>query len=926
MERPQVETVLQTLYTLYKASPNDLSRQAAANEWLTQLQKSVYAWDISNQLLSLDTDVDYGYFAAQTMQTKIRHSFNELSVDMHIPLRDSLMNHLTNHSKTSSPIIKQLVLALADLALQMNGWGSVVQDCINRFGGDFITVPVLLEILLVLPEEVGNRKLRLGENTRLKWKEVLGSECPVVFQLLESCIGCWPNEETILIKVYSCLSSWIVLKSFPVDNLTNSSLIVSLFHTLHLTKVTLKLYESATDCICSALYVCDDAAMSGYAPLALVLKNHVHQLLPVFTAAIETEDSNRANCLARIFTEMAESLLFSIVHYPDTPLGDIKTFELLLHCAEHYEFEVVEMTFSVWYRLSELLGRSRETEFDERFKPYVLKFITYLVKHCQLNDDLGPTELPDDKDDFMDFRLTVAEVLRDSVFIIGSVNCFERLYSVFRTPGQSWIVLESCLYLMHSVASSIPKDESNVLPIAVPVLVSIPPDTHYAIRCTTLKLIGELSHWIGAHPHTMNEILRFIQDGFSIPVLSSYSAAAVQSICHKCRGQLAHLFESLVVIIQTADNIGMSNTAVVGLITASVEVLTGVSSDKMSSCLHALCLGSAQRLTQIMQGNIPVQAHSVSDPALWMDRIAAVFRTCEYEPKINETHPGLYPANEVCPLIYSTIEYYKRDSRIVERACRCIRFILRCLKAQAGPLLTPLVTMSISVYQECNHSCFLYLGSIIADEFGSDPSSQPGLMTMVESFLSVSLILLSGPGGLVNHPDTVDDMFRLCARMVQRCPVVFLTSPVSGTALECAKAASLHIHREAFSSVMKFFKDLIHAPFDINLTEEEQVTVTTVVNHILTENGQTLTNSLVEGFVTLQTYMLAESTPVLYELLTNYKDVTMNWLSNAINHVQFNRKDKMTDSQKMTFLQSVQQADSQDTLEDVAREFVRLFR
>ena len=67
----------------------------------------------------------------------------------------------------------------------------------------------------------------------------------------------------------------------------------------------------------------------------------------------------------------------------------------------------------------------------------------------------------------------------------------------------------------------------------------------------------------------IDEILRFIQDGFSIPVLSSYSAAAVQSICHKCKGQLAHLFESLVVIIQTADNIGMSNTAVVGLITGN---------------------------------------------------------------------------------------------------------------------------------------------------------------------------------------------------------------------------------------------------------------------------------------------------------------------------------------------------------------------
>lgn len=54
-------------------------------------------------------------------------------------------------------------------------------------------------------------------------------------------------------------------------------------------------------------------------------------------------------------------------------------------------------------------------------------------------------------------------------------------------------------------------------------------------------------------------------------------------------------------------------------------------------------------------------------------------------------------------------------------------------------------------------------------------------------------------------------------RMVQRCPLVFLQSPVAGTALDCANASSIHDHREAFSSVMKFFKDLIHCPFDESL-------------------------------------------------------------------------------------------------------------
>jgi transportin-3 len=51
-------------------------------------------------------------------------------------------------------IICQLALALADLALQMQSWTTVVSDLIGRFSGDMATVPALLDILIVLPEEV----------------------------------------------------------------------------------------------------------------------------------------------------------------------------------------------------------------------------------------------------------------------------------------------------------------------------------------------------------------------------------------------------------------------------------------------------------------------------------------------------------------------------------------------------------------------------------------------------------------------------------------------------------------------------------------------------------------------------------------------------------------------------------------------------
>ena len=70
----------------------------------------------------------------------------------------------------------------------------------------------------------------------------------------------------------------------------------------------------------------------------------------------------------------------------------------------------------------------------------------------------------------------------------------------------------------------------------------------------------------------------------------------------------------------------------------------------------------------------------------------------------------------------------------------------------------------VQLYSAHQHSCFLYLGSILVDEYASDVENVPGLLNMLEAFLSPTFMILQEPNGLVNHPDTVDDLFRLCAR------------------------------------------------------------------------------------------------------------------------------------------------------------------
>ena len=128
-----LDEVLGLLKDLYK-NP-DTAGKEKASLMLGELQNSVGAWTISDQLLQLNQDVESCYFAAQTMRTKIQYAFHELPVDTHAQLRDSLLTHAEKVSDATPTVIAtQLCLALADLALQMATWKNAANELIKKFG------------------------------------------------------------------------------------------------------------------------------------------------------------------------------------------------------------------------------------------------------------------------------------------------------------------------------------------------------------------------------------------------------------------------------------------------------------------------------------------------------------------------------------------------------------------------------------------------------------------------------------------------------------------------------------------------------------------------------------------------------------------------------------------------------------------------
>ncbi|MED6282551.1 Transportin-3 [Characodon lateralis] len=105
--KPNLALVYQAVQALYH-DPDPAGKERASL-WLGELQRSMFAWEISDQLLQLKQDVESCYFAAQTMKMKIQTSFYELPPETHNALRDSLLTHIQN-LKDLSPIIVTQVM------------------------------------------------------------------------------------------------------------------------------------------------------------------------------------------------------------------------------------------------------------------------------------------------------------------------------------------------------------------------------------------------------------------------------------------------------------------------------------------------------------------------------------------------------------------------------------------------------------------------------------------------------------------------------------------------------------------------------------------------------------------------------------------------------------------------------------------------
>uniref|UniRef100_A0A4W3H0L7 Transportin 3 n=1 Tax=Callorhinchus milii TaxID=7868 RepID=A0A4W3H0L7_CALMI len=458
-------------------------------------------------------------------------------------------------------------------------------------------------------------------------------------------------------------------------------------------------------------------------------------------------------------------------------------------------------------------------------------------------------------------------------------------------------------------------------------VVQLPDNVNLAVRYTSIELVGELNEVVDRNPRFLDPVLHYLMKGLREKVLASASAKAIQSICSSCRDHMTQHFEGLLEIARSLDTFSLSHEAAIGLLKGTALVLCRLPLDKITKCLSELCAVQVLALKKLLAqepGN-----GLATDPTIWLDRLAVIFRHTNPIVENGQTHPCQKVIHEIWPVLSETLNKHQGDNRIVERCCRCLRFAVRCVGKGSAALLQPLVTQMVNVYRVHPHSCFLYLGSILVDEYGMEEGCRQGLLDMVQALCMPTFQLLEQPNGLRDHPDTVDDLFRLATRFIQRSPATLLQSQIIVHILNCAIAAVILDHRDANCSIMKFLRDLIHTGVSKDHEDDFELRKG-LIKEVMAQHGQHLVNQLLQAVCfCLPPYTLPDLAEVIWEIMQIDRAIFCRWLETSLKSLPKETAGgavTVTHKQLTDFHKQVTSADECKKVCWALRDFTRLFR
>ncbi|KAF7198513.1 hypothetical protein HII31_00252 [Pseudocercospora fuligena] len=807
--------VLSALATM--SSNVDRSSKSQAHTYLESFQKSQEAWTSTFAMLqAADASDEAKLFAATTLKGKIIFDFHQIPRESWPQLRDTLLRVVAQYAKGPKPIRTQLCVCLANLAILMLDWKDVLQTVVSTLGSDAAGISCVLEFLHVLPEEVTEgRKINLAEDElRTRQQELLEQNGQHVLRLLVQYAQSSP-EATKNPQLMECITSWI--REVPLNDIVNSPLMEVVQNAAQSDAA----FDAAVETMCAIFKETRDIDENMNNIKALYPR--LAALAPRIKASADEEDWETFKGVTRIFAEAGEAWVILIAREPQQ-FRDL-VVAVLECCRQDKEREALSQTFNFWYELKQYITLERYMEARLQMVDLYSQLVDIMIVHLQYPEGDDSDLFDGDReaeDRFREFRHQLGDVLKDCCEVIGVTECLQKSYQLIESwvgqfgaqaqAGQvpHWQKLEAPLFSMRAMGRQVPPDENIMLPRLIPLIVQIPDQEK--VRFQAVMALGRYTEWTAQHPDTLQDQLNFIMAAFSHQSKEVVRAAALsfKFFCNDC----ADLLKEYMPQIQQFYEANLNSLPP----TSQEETTEGVASVLAKQPLESLyqsmklcCDPIVKRLMAMAQAATEKEQKLAIADHLNLLTIFIQWVTPYVEP--SKPHPAVQYCQEIFPILATICENFINFVPIVERVCRCWRYMVLSYRIHTAPLLNQLADKLAAGFTASRQGCFLWATDSIVREF-SDESEYVSRETTDQIYAfyeQQATAFLRALNDLTPEdlPDVIEDFFRMSTDVLLYHPTKIVASSLMPHILSAATNALSLLKEEPLIATLHFLRDFL---------------------------------------------------------------------------------------------------------------------
>ena len=417
----------------------------------------------------------------------------------------------------------------------------------------------------------------------------------------------------------------------------------------------------------------------------------------------------------------------------------------------------------------------------------------------------------------------MGDVLKDCCEAIGVTECLGKAYTIIQHWGQTygsnasgttvphWQELEAPLFSLRAMGRMVSPEERTVLPQVIPLLTTVP--DHEKLKFQAIMALGRYTEWTAQHPDTLEPQLNYVISGFQHPSTRS------------CTGSRSRLSASSVWTVQsylviTSLNYTTSTKAFSTELKPSSqeEITQGVAAvvavqppDKTYASMKLFCDPVMSKIVSMAEQAKDESAEKIVADYLGLITIFIQFVQPYVGPNVD--NPAVRYCKEILPALSEIAKHFTHSIPILERVCRCWRYMIISYRTAMAPLLPELATAIAEGFQASRQGSFLWATDAVIREFSHGAEDvDESTSNSVYSFFSqqaTTFFRILTELQPVELPDMVEDFFRLAADAVRYYPDKVIPSSLAEPMVNASLTALSLQQLEPLLAALHFLRDFL---------------------------------------------------------------------------------------------------------------------